>query len=81
MSAPADTGGPAFPVQDAASWQGHGMSLRDYFAARVMAYCRDIVVGLVDDGEVELPAGINAQDAAAQMAYDFADAMLKARGR
>jgi hypothetical protein len=26
-------GGPAFPVQDAASWQAHGMSMRDYFAA------------------------------------------------
>lgn len=30
-------GGPAFPVQDAASWQGHGMTLRDYFAAHAPA--------------------------------------------
>lgn len=29
-------GGPAFPVQDAANWQSHGMSLRDYFAAKAM---------------------------------------------
>ena len=28
-----DNRGPAFPVQDAASWQSHGMPLRDYFAA------------------------------------------------
>lgn len=28
-----DDGGPAFPVQDCASWQFHGMNLRDYFAA------------------------------------------------
>ena len=26
-------GGPAFPVQDAATWQGHGMAMRDLFAA------------------------------------------------
>lgn len=25
-------GGPAFPVQDASTWQAHGMTLRDYFA-------------------------------------------------
>ena len=25
-------GGPAFPVQSAADWQAHGMSLRDYMA-------------------------------------------------
>ncbi len=28
-----ETGGPAFPVQDASKWQAHGMTLRDYFAA------------------------------------------------
>ncbi len=26
--------GPAFPVQDAATWQAHGMTLRDYFATQ-----------------------------------------------
>lgn len=30
-----DDGGPAFPVQDAASWQGHGMSLRQYAAIKL----------------------------------------------
>jgi len=27
---------PAFPVQDASTWQAHGMTLRDYFAAKAM---------------------------------------------
>lgn len=33
MSEQINNGGSAFPVQDAASWQAHGMTLRDYFAA------------------------------------------------
>ena len=37
-----ETGGPAFPVQD--TWQAHGMTLRDYFAARYMqAVCSAIL--------------------------------------
>lgn len=30
-----EDGGPAFPVQDAAAWQGHGMTLRQYAAIKL----------------------------------------------
>jgi len=61
-------GGPAFPVQDAASWQGHGMSLRDYFAAKV-------VQGICASG----PGTYMTNQRIAKEAYELADAMLKAR--
>jgi hypothetical protein len=66
-------GGPAFPVQDAATWQGHGMSLRDYFAAKVLT---PFLAG------ARLPPGFDATNEMllmAQRAYEVADAMLKAR--
>lgn len=62
-----DTGGPAFPVQDAASWQAHGMTLRDYFAAKAMV---PILQSAKNQRDVDL---------AAQAAYAMADAMLAAR--
>ena len=63
-------GGPAFPVE-----RGHfrGMSLRDYFAAKVMqsfAADPDALEGLDPD---DLLGGM------AYTAYRWADAMLKAR--
>lgn len=63
-------GGPAFPVQDAASWQAHGMTLRDYFAAKAM-------LGLMHWDA--LPAG-DFPHAAAE-AYELADAMLAQRDK
>ena len=67
-----DTGGPAFPTDNARqnespSYHFEGMTLRDYFAAKAMpAY--------FSDGE-----GYSHKDAAADWAYEMADAMLKAR--
>lgn len=62
-----DTGGPAFPVQSAADWQAHGMTLRDWFAGKAMqAYLTAPDTGWEFD-EV------------ARAAYKMADAMLKAR--
>lgn len=59
-----DTGGPAFPVPDQGGAEW-GMTLRDYFAAKAMQ-------AMLNDAEV-FWAG------AAPLAYQYADAMLKAR--
>jgi len=62
-----DTSGPAFPVQDASAWQGHGMTLRDYFAAKAL------------QGMCSSLAGAPDPQYDSMMAYKMADAMLKAR--
>lgn len=58
-----DTGGPAFPVPANAFNDMEGMTLRDYFAAQALPV-------VCEDYS---PAG------AALLAYEYADAMLKAR--
>ena len=64
-----NTGGPAFPyVCDADFDYGTGMTLRDYFAAKAMQ-------GLIAAWTVGVPEA----NAAAAAAYQYADAMLKAR--
>ncbi len=57
------TGGPAFPTGTGATPYNPGMTLRDYFAAKAMQ------------------AMVNTQyfDTTARLAYEMADAMLKAR--
>jgi hypothetical protein len=64
------TGGPAFPAAhfDLADHE-HGMSLRDYFAAKALP----MAIKEMNDAE-----SYNLNDAAT-MAYHYADAMLKAR--
>jgi len=57
---------PAFPVQDASTWQAHGMTMRDYFAAKAMHAL------LRGDGTTHFPTR-------AREAYEMADAMLAAR--
>ena len=72
-----DTGGPAFPVQDAASWQAYGMTLRDYFAAKALAgwwSSSDSMCALPKDKT--LP---EFQTEACARFYEWADAMLAAR--
>jgi hypothetical protein len=56
------TGGPAFP-----GYGESGMTLRDYFAAKVLQ-------GLIAD-----PTMHGDQSYFAKHAYDYADAMIKAR--
>lgn len=68
-------GGPAFPVQDAASWQGHGMTLRDYFAAKAMQGLLGVAPPGTAVGKSYPDANINF----AMAAYAIADAMLAAR--
>jgi len=62
-----ENGGPAFPVViplDQSSESFTGMTLRDYFAAKVMQGLLDAEMG---------------KSAIAKVAYEMADAMLKAR--
>jgi len=63
---------PAFPVQDAASWQAHGMTLRDYFAAKALHAL--IIRG--DD-----PSSNDPRDTFSECAYKFADAMILERSK
>ena len=58
------TGGPAFPVKQ--GYYEHGMTLRDYFAAKAM-------LGFIT---VEVQ-----QERIAKWAYEIADAMLEVRGQ
>ena len=76
MSEQIKDGGPAFPMQDAATWQGHGMTLRDYFAAKALPA---IVAAYVEaNGRCVGTDHIHYNCAA--HAYRMADAMLAARG-
>jgi len=68
-------GGPAFPVQDAASWQAHGMSLRDYFAAKALA----ALISIGGNGTSFGPESKDNNERFSSVAYIMADAMLKAR--
>lgn len=71
-----DTGGPAFPAHHFDMTEGeHGMTLRDYFAAKAMeadmsTYSQDLIY--------ESPEWFVAR---AKKWYEVADAMLKARGQ
>lgn len=68
-------GGPAFPTDGASRAStyttGHfeGMSLRDWFAGQALA-------GICGDG---IPGSHHHTGATSRNAYDYADAMLKAR--
>ena len=70
----ANKGGPAFPQAvretDGSTTYWHGMTLRDYFAAKAI---HPLVVELDDEGNYWHPHHL------AELAYDIADAMLKAR--
>ncbi len=65
-----DTGGPAFPSGYEVP-ECHGMTLRDYFAAKAMQslICAPNVRPMITDGEVS------------GWAYKMADAMLKERNQ
>lgn len=78
-----DDGGPAFPVQDAATWQAHGMSLRDYFAIELGAA---LIVSSAADPNGLMRAVHNrgcsdAKEWVAMSAYELADAMLAQRSK
>lgn len=70
-----NTGGPAFPIQGHSTRNGQGfqlvmadgMTLRDYFAAKAM------------QAMLQLGADSEAFEEDAEMSYQMADAMLRAR--
>ena len=63
-----NTGGPAFPAHHFDLAEGeHGMTLRDYFAAKAMQ-------GMLSGKLINTKTAVIAQDC-----YAMADAMLKAR--
>jgi hypothetical protein len=69
-----NTGGPAFPIKQynrniMAFEEVCGMTMRDYFAAKA-------IQGMFASGN--LPKSVQ-DDELASVAYEFADAMLKAR--
>jgi hypothetical protein len=67
-----NTGGPAFPfVRDADFDYGTGMTLRDYFAAKAMQI---LVHSMGNQGTIHI-----FNDVQAEVAYQMADQMLKAR--
>lgn len=70
-----DTGGPAFPLpyesNDVLPFY-RGMTLRDYFAAKAM---QQIMLRVVEDPRVLSRVAFDV----ANVSYEMADAMLKAR--
>jgi len=69
MSTSINNGGPAFPTEEHAVFNGReGMTLRDYFAARAMQAFL-----------THADAANSADSIVAGWAYNMADAMLKAR--
>lgn len=76
-----DTGGPAFPrpfsrdtFNDEECPSSRGMTLRDYFAAKAMQAIID------SDYHFDIK-NLLVVDAVAEMSYNYADAMLKARDK
>jgi hypothetical protein len=70
-------GGPAFPSENEERWY-HGMSLRDYFAARVMQAFLSTPAMLC--GAMKGNESHDAAAVIAQAAYEQADAMIAQRG-
>jgi hypothetical protein len=68
-------GGPAFPHPDYLHSGPDGMTLRDYFAAKALAA---LINHPNKDGE---NCGAKAVPTLAKFAYEYADAMIKARGQ
>jgi hypothetical protein len=77
-----DDGGPAFPDPTGDYVGREGMSLRDWFAGQAMSAC---AAAYPNVKEWQLKkwfgdrSGIYAEEVIARMAYEVADAMLKAR--
>lgn len=78
-----NTGGPAFPTKKRVLRDGyaipdfeptHGMTLRDYYAGKAMEAL------IAKSSGQDSTGGKNGVPLIAKYAYEYADAMLKARG-
>lgn len=83
MSAAINDGGPAFPVPGLSGLPNGdfihpdaGMTLRDHFAAQAL---NSGMAGNWRDNHYEPKSGLSTIENVARAAYQFADAMLKAR--
>lgn len=79
-----DDGGPAFPVQDASTWQAHGMSKRELFAA-ILMHSEAVTCGVPGEAcealvQASQDAGDDVIDHMAMNAVQGADALLRALG-
>ena len=81
-----NNGGPAFPTDNEAQvgynrWHYEGMSLRDYFAAKVMQGLVSTLTHPTKGHMVEAAelVEMSVQELIARGAYAYADAMLEAR--
>jgi len=71
-----ETGGPAFPAQHFDMVDGeHGISIRDYFAAKAMQSFISVAKHGTEFGENHQATNLNF----AYASFSMADAMLKAR--
>jgi hypothetical protein len=78
-----NTGGPAFPIGSGDMRDPTGMTLRDYFAAKAMqahaaAQWASYYTANANENEFT-PFNVFNESDLADMAYDLADEMLKAR--
>jgi hypothetical protein len=81
-----DTGGPAFarPYSGTINYAQDGMSLRDYFAAKAMQgliWNTDLDLDTKEDLDLDTKEDLDldTREDLAEVAYAYADAMLKAR--
>lgn len=82
MTTPVNDGGPAFPVPY--EFMGPGMSLRDYFAAKVCGAMFTVTSadhGLPNLSYRDQPDGPTVVEKIATISYEVADAMLRARSK
>jgi len=77
-----DTGGPAFPGLEPRdpmlSVGAPGMTLRDHYAGQAMAA---LISGCLASRDAKLIERFGRVGTAAEVAYEYADAMIKERGK
>lgn len=74
-----ETGGPAFPLKEPLSDDCLGMTLRDYFAAKILQSTIAGYLSHSDNANEKISPEL--MEVFAKEAYQMADAMLKARAK
>jgi len=74
-----NTGGPAFPRDGRTPFLPQdGMTLRDHYAGQAMAA---LISGALASRDAKLVERFGRVGTAAEVAYEYADAMIKERGK
>lgn len=87
MDTPLGDGGPAFPCTvdstqplgrqvGNTAWEAYGLTMRDYFAGQALVGCFNFWVQVKNQGAT---IGDPDRDAITELAYEYADAMIRAR--